>query len=94
MKFGLSPNSKGAVSRNRVVCCLVPGSVRHGQGRARGGPESGLRTAARVRERDAHGHQVPQAVRHLRSARLQDHGRSLTVDNLVSNFTVFYGAHS
>jgi len=76
MKLGCSLNSKGAVLRN-----LVTGSVRHRQGRARGGPEPGLRNAAGVWERDAHGLQVPQTVRHLRSARLQDHGKSMTKFN-------------
>jgi hypothetical protein len=44
-------------------------------------------TVDQVRERDAHGHQVPQAVRHLRSARLQDHGRSLTVAQVFKTIT-------
>ena len=76
MKFGCSLSSKGAVLLN-----FVTGSARHRQGRARDGPEPGLRNAAGVWERDAHGLQVPQTVRHLRSARLQDHGKSLTKFN-------------
>jgi hypothetical protein len=65
------------IVRSTVLSDLVPGSACHRQKRARGGPEPGLRNAAGVWERDAHGLQVPQTVRHLRPAWLQDHGKSL-----------------